>query len=137
MHPIIQEVAVVEVKLRFKNEIYDFYLTGVLLLPPDFNTNHLLRAAHFVVSQTTPPQMSIERANPIATVQCSQTYYDARFKTYHWHLLPSHDGFASTLNPEKIPHHYITTFYINGLPEYKAPITPHILNSNVRLIEII
>jgi hypothetical protein len=135
MHYIIQEVVVVEVKLRFRNEIYDFYLTGVLLLPPNFNTNHLLRAAHFVITQNTPPQMSVEYANVIATIQCSQDYYDASFKTYHWHLLPSHDGFASTLNPEKIPYYYITTFYIKGLPEYKAPIKPYILNSNFKLAE--
>jgi hypothetical protein len=136
MHAIIQEVALVEVKLRFRNEIYDFYLTGVLLLPPDFNNNHLLRAAHFVITQTTPPQMSVERAHAISTIQCCQDYYDASFKTYHWHLLPSHDGFVSTLNPEKIPHYYITTFYVKDLPEYKAPIKPYILNSNFRLTEI-
>ena len=137
MHPTVQEVAIVEVKLRFKNEVYDFYLTGVLLLPTDFNTNHLLRAAYFIIPQSTPPQMSIEYANTISTIQCSQTYYDARFKTYHWHLLTSHDGFASTLNPEKIPHYYITTFYIKDLPEYKAPIIPYILNNNPKLTEII
>lgn len=137
MHHIIQEVAVVEVKLRFRNEIYDFYLTGVLLLPPDFNTNHLLRAAHFIITQTTPPQMSVEYANAIATIQCSQDYYDAGFKTYHWHLLPSYDGFVSTLNPEKIPYYYITTFYIKDLQEYKSPIKPYILNSNFRFTEII
>jgi len=137
MHPIIQEVALVEVKLRFRNEIYDFYLTGVLLLPLDFNNNHLLRAAHFVITQTIPPQMSVERAHAISTIQCCQDYYGASFKTYHWHLLPSHDGFVSTLNPEKIPHYYITTFYIKDLPECKAPIKPYILNSNFRLNEII
>jgi len=137
MRDIIQEVAVVEIKLRFKNEIYDFYLTGVLLLPPDFNTNHLLRAAHFVITQNAPPQMNVERAHAIATVQCSQDYYDASYKTYHWHLLPSHDGFVSTLTPEKIPYYYITTFYIKNLPEYKAPITPYILNSKFKLTEII
>jgi hypothetical protein len=137
MHTICQEVAVVEVKLHFKNEVYDFYLTGVLLLPPNFNTNHLLRAAHFVITQTTSPQMRVEYAHPIATIQCSQDYYDAGFKIYHWHLLPSHNGFVSTLNPEKMPYYYITTFYIKGLPEYKYPITPYILNSHLKITEII
>jgi len=81
--------------------------------------------------------MSVERAATIATIQCSQDYYDASFKTYYWHFLPSHDGFVSTLNPEKIPYYYITTFYIKDLPEYKAPITPYILNSNFIFTETI
>ncbi len=136
MTGIIQEVVAVEVKLRFKNETYDFYLTGILLLPPNFNTNHLRRAAHYIITQNIPPQISVERAEIIAKVQCSQDYYDASFKTYHWHLLPSCDGFVSTLNPEKIPYYYITTFFIKGLPEHKAPIVPHILNSNFKLAEI-
>jgi hypothetical protein len=137
MAGVIQEVVAVEVKLRFKNETYDFYLTGLLLLPLNFSTDHLRRAAHYIITQNTPPQMSIERTEIIAKIQCSQDYYDASFKTYHWHLLPSHNGFISTLNPEKIPHYYITTFYIKGLPEYKSPIIPHILNSHIKLMEII
>jgi hypothetical protein len=80
--PIIQEVVAVEVKLRFKNETYDFYLTGALPLPPNFTIEHLLRVAQFIITQNTPPQMSVERAEPIATLQCSQDYYEARFKTY-------------------------------------------------------
>jgi len=80
--PIIQEVVAAEVKLRFKNETYAFYLTGTLLLPPNFTIKHLLRAAQFIITQNTPPQMSVERAEPIATLQSSQDYYDARFKTY-------------------------------------------------------
>lgn len=137
MTAIIQQVVAVDVKLRFTNETYDFYLTGLLLLPPNFNTDHLRRTAHYIITQNTPPQMSVERTEIIAKIQCSQDYYDASFKTYHWHLLPSYNGFISILNPEKIPHYYITTFYIKGLPEYKSPIIPHILNSHIKLMEII
>ncbi len=137
MAGIIQEIVVADVKLRFVNEVYDFYLTGLLLLPPDFDTNHLRRAAHYIVAQNTTPQMNVERALPITKIQCSQDYYDVSFQTYHWHLLPSHDGFLSILSPEKIPYYYITTFFIKGLPKYKAPIKPYILNSNLKLTEII
>jgi hypothetical protein len=49
-----------EVKLRFRNEIYDFYLTGVLLLPTNFNANHLSMAAHFVIMQVATTAWIIE-----------------------------------------------------------------------------
>jgi len=132
----IQEVVLAEVKLHFGNEVYDFYLTGVLLLPPNYTTQHLVRAAHFIITQSTPPQVKIERVEPIAAVQCSQSYYDATFKIYHWHFLPSYNGFVSILSSEKVPNYYITTFYIKNLPEHKPPITPYILNSNFKLTEI-
>jgi len=45
----------VEVKLRFKNETYAFYLTGALPLPPNFTIEHLLRTAQFIITQNTPP----------------------------------------------------------------------------------
>jgi len=72
----------VEVKLRFKNQTYDFYLTGALPLPPNFTIEHLLRAAQFIITPNTPPQMSVERAEPMATLQCGEDYCEARFKTY-------------------------------------------------------
>jgi hypothetical protein len=136
MTGIIQEVVVVEVKLRFKNETYDFYLTGILLLPPNFTSDHLRRAAHYIITQNAPPQMSVERAEIIAKIQCSQDYYDASFKTYYWHLLPSFNGFVSTLNPEKIPLYHVATFFIKGFPEHKAPIVPYILNTSFKLTEV-
>jgi hypothetical protein len=74
MAGVIQEVVAVEVKLRFKNETYDFYLTGLLLLPLNFSTDHLRRAAHYIITQNTPPQMSIERTEIIAKIQCSQDF---------------------------------------------------------------
>jgi hypothetical protein len=136
MHPIIQEVLLAEVKLRFINEVYDFYLTGVLLLPPNYNNQHFVRAAHFIITQSTSPQVKIERVEPISVIQCSQSYYDATFKIYHWHFLPSYNGFVSILSPEKVPHYYITTFYIRNLSEYKAPTRPYVINSNFKLTEI-
>jgi hypothetical protein len=137
MHSIIQEVLLAEVKLQFSNEVYDFYLTGVLLLPSNYNNQHLVRAAHFIIPQSTPPQVKIDRVNPLAVIQCSQSYYDATFKIYHWHFIPSYNGFVSILSPEKVPYYYITTFYIKDLPEYKVPIKPYILNSNIGLAEIV
>jgi hypothetical protein len=136
MHPIIQEVLLAEVNLRFINEVYDFYLTGVLLLPPNYNNQHLVRAAHFIITQSTTPQVKIERVEPIAVIQCSQSYYDATFKIYHWHFLPSYNGFVSILSPEKVPHYYVTTFYVKDLPEHKLPTKPYIINSNFKLTEI-
>jgi len=135
MHSVIQEVLLTEVKLQFSNEVYDFYLTGVLLLPPNYNNQHLIRTAHFIITQSTPPQVKIERVEPIAVIQCSQSYYDATFKIYHWHFLPSYNGFVSILSSEKVSHYYITTFYIKGIPDYKAPTIPYIINSNLKLTE--
>jgi len=136
MHSIIQEVLLTEVKLRFSNEVYDFYLTGILLLPTNYNNQHLVSAAHFIITQSTPPKVKIEQIETIAVIQCSQSYYDATFKTYHWHFLPSYNGFVSILSPDKVPHYYITTFYIKDIPEHKAPTKPYILNSNFKLTEI-
>jgi uncharacterized membrane protein (GlpM family) len=71
MSPIIQEVVAVEVKLRFKNETYDFYLTGALPLPPNFAIERLLRAAQFIITQNTPPpnERSTSRAHSYPTMQ--------------------------------------------------------------------
>jgi hypothetical protein len=61
----------VEVKLRFKNETYDFYLTGTLPLPPNFAVEHLLRAAQFIITQNTPPpnERGASRTHSYPTMQ--------------------------------------------------------------------
>jgi hypothetical protein len=61
----------VEVKLRFKNGTYDFYLTGALPLPPNFTIEHLLRAAQFIITQSTPPpnERGASRTHSYPTMQ--------------------------------------------------------------------
>jgi hypothetical protein len=61
----------VEVKLRFKNETYAFYLTGALPLPPNFIIEHLLRAAQFIITQNTPPpdERRASRTHSYPTIQ--------------------------------------------------------------------
>jgi hypothetical protein len=61
----------VEIKLRFKNETYDFYLTGALLLPPNFTIEHLLRAAQFIITQNTlpPNERGASRTHSYPTMQ--------------------------------------------------------------------
>ena len=82
MSPIIQEVVAVEVKLRFKNETYAFYLTGALPLPPNFTIDTFSEPLNSSSHKTPRHQMSVERAKPMATLQCSEDYCEARLKTY-------------------------------------------------------
>jgi hypothetical protein len=80
--PIIQEVVAVEVKLRFKNETYAFYLTGPYRYHLTSLSNTFSEPLNSSSHKTPRHQMSVERAKPMATLQCSEDYCEARLKTY-------------------------------------------------------